>query len=157
MEPGIEIAAAEPADVPVLAYLLGELFRQETEFEPDRALQEAGLRLVLAEPGDSVIFVARRAGQIVGMVSLLAHPTTALGGPAFTLEDMIVTAAERDRGIGGQLLDHALAYADAAGARRVTLLADPGNERAARFYARRGFTRSELLVLRRHAGPESAS
>jgi GNAT superfamily N-acetyltransferase len=149
MRGGIEIAAAELADVPVLAGLLAELFSQESEFEPDRAKQEAGLRLVLGEPGGSVIFVARRAGQIVGMVSLLVQPSTALGARAYTLEDMVVTATERDRGTGGQLLDHALAHADATGARRVTLLADATNDGALRFYARRGFTRSNMVVLRR--------
>jgi GNAT superfamily N-acetyltransferase len=149
MEPEIDITRARPGDVPLLAALLGELFATEPEFEADRDAQEAGLRLLLAEPGDSAVFVARRAGQVVGMVSLLAQVSTALGGRAYVLEDMIVTAAERDRGVGGRLLDHALAYAEATGARRVTLLTEADNDGAHRFYARRGFTRSEMVVLRR--------
>jgi ribosomal protein S18 acetylase RimI-like enzyme len=149
MEREVDIRQAQLRDVPALAGLLEELFATESEFEADRDVQEAGLRLLLTEPGDSVVFVACRGGALVGMVSLLAQASTALGGRAYVLEDMIVTAAERGGGLGGQLLDHALAHADAAGARRVTLLADADNDGARRFYARRGFTRSGMVVLRR--------
>lgn len=151
MEAGIEIAAAELRDLPQLVGLLEELFASEVEFEPDRAAHEAGLRLLFAQPCGSIVFVARRDGRAVAMVSLLAQVSTALGGLAYVLEDMVVTRAERGSGIGGRLLDHALAYADAAGARRVTLLTDPDNAGAARFYGRRGFGRSTMVVLRRQA------
>ena len=144
---------AQLGDVPALAGLLEELFASETEFEADRATQEEALRQLLSDPGDSAVFVARRAGRVVGMVSLLAQVSTVLGGPTYVLEDMVVTLAERDRGVGGQLLDHALAYADATGARRVTLLTDADNDSAHRFYARRGFTRSSMVVLRRQRNP----
>jgi len=145
----IDITRAQLGDIPVLAGLLEELFAAESEFEADRAAQQAALRLLLAEPGDSAIFVARRAGRVVGMVSLLAQVSTALGGRTYVLEDMVVSAAERGRGVGGRLLDRALAHADATGARRVTLLTDADNDGAHRFYARRGFTRSAMVVLRR--------
>jgi GNAT superfamily N-acetyltransferase len=156
MELEVEIARARLGDVPLLAGLLEELFAAESEFEVDRDAQEAALRLLLTDPGDSAIFVARRAGRIVGMVSLLAQVSTALGGRAYVLEDMVVTAVERGRGVGGQLLDHALAHAEATGARRVTLLTDADNDGAHRFYARRGFTRSAMVVLRRRCGVESS-
>jgi ribosomal protein S18 acetylase RimI-like enzyme len=149
MASGIEITRASLRDLPRLVALLGELFSTELEFEPNALVQETGLRLLLAEPADNFVFVARRDGQVVGMVSLLAQISTALGGRTYVLEDMIVTAAERDRGVGQQLLDHALAHADASDARRVTLLTDANNEGARRFYAQRGFTHSTMVVLRR--------
>ena len=152
MEGELQIARACLADVPALAGLLEELFAIEREFEPDRAAHEAGLRLLLTRPGESVIFVARREETVVGMVSLHSQPSTALGGEAFMLEDMIVTESERGRGVGGLLLDHALAHADRAAGRRVNLLADPGNDGALRFYARRGFRPSSMVVLRREPG-----
>jgi hypothetical protein len=64
-----DITRAEQDDVPLLAGLLAELFATEPEFTADRALQEAGLRLLLSEPGDSVVFVARRAGRAAELES----------------------------------------------------------------------------------------
>jgi predicted N-acetyltransferase YhbS len=147
----VEIGPAQLADLPFLTRLLEELFELEPEFEVDPSRQEAGLRQLLEEPGASVVFVARRSGEVIGMVSLLAQVSTALGGRCYVLEDMIVTAAERNSGAGGMLLDHALRFAEKQGGLRVTLLADPCNQAALRFYARHGFTSSSMVVLRRTA------
>jgi ribosomal protein S18 acetylase RimI-like enzyme len=146
------IDAAMLADVLQLADLLTILFTQEADFTPERAAQERGLRLVIASPAVGRIFVAR-AGEagcaVVGMVSLLFTVSTEAGAPACWLEDMIVHPDYRSSGLGSRLLDHAIAYAEAHGFARITLLTDRDNDAAIRFYRRHGFDTSQMITLRR--------
>ena len=59
-----------------------------------------------------------------------------------------VTPAARGRGVGGCLLEAAIAHARASGCRRLTLLTDADNAGAQRFYRRRGFVASPMLPFR---------
>jgi len=137
------IEQATAADIPQLADLLTILFAQEADFTPDREKQMRGLRLILGDPGKGCIFVARRDGEIVGMVSLLFTVSTAEGAPACWLEDMVVRPDQRRNGLGAQLLEHAVRSAKALGFTRITLLADRANEATIRFYQRHGFRPSK--------------
>lgn len=146
---GVQLGAAVPADVPALCALLGELFAQEAEFHPDPPAQARALRRIIDDPALGAILVARRGDEVLGMVNLLYTVSTALGARVALLEDMVVSAAARGAGIGSALLRAAIAHAAEAGCKRVTLLTDPDNSAAQRLYARHGFTRSNMLVLRR--------
>lgn len=145
----MQILPATHEDIPALCGLLAELFAQEHEFSPDAALQGAGLLRIIDQPETGVILVAREAGRARGMVNLLYTVSTALGARVALLEDMVVTASARGRGIGQQLLTAALATATAAGCRRITLLTDGDNLAAQRFYQSQGFAPSTMLPLRR--------
>lgn len=144
----IDIASATEQDVEGMADLLLSLFDQEADFVPDRAKQLAGLGLILAEPKTGQLFVARMGGRIVGMVSLLFTVSTALGKPVCWLEDMVVSKEARGQGLGSKLLNHALAFAKEQGFGRVTLLTDLANKDGQRFYARHGFSHSEMTPMR---------
>lgn len=146
-DPRIDFAT--PDDLPALADLLAELFTLETDFQPDRARQIAGLRLILDNPALGRLFVARADGAVAGMVNALITVSTAEGGRVLLLEDVIVRRERRGDGLGRRLVEHALAWAAAEGMTRVTLLADAGNAPALAFYARLGFTPSAMRVLRR--------
>lgn len=146
-DPRIDFAT--PDDLPALADLLAELFTLETDFQPDRARQLAGLRLILDNPALGRLFVARADGAVAGMVNALITVSTAEGGRVLLLEDVIVRRERRGDGLGRRLVEHALAWAAAEGMTRVTLLADAGNAPALAFYARLGFTPSAMRVLRR--------
>ncbi len=151
----MDITLATEADVPVLCDLLGILFAQEAEFRPDPAVQATGLRAILRSPDVGQILVARDGSAVVGMLSLLFLPSTALGGRVALLEDMVVRPDARGVGIGARLLQTAIAFARSAGCLRVTLLTDGDNAAAQRFYSRHGFGRSAMLPMRLLLGERS--
>lgn len=144
----MQIDFATAADLDAMAALLGELFTLESDFAPDRAKQLAALRWILDHPAHGRLFVARDGGRVVGMANALISVSTAEGGPALILEDVILAAGHRGSGHGRQLVEHVLAWAAAEGMSRVTLLADKDNAAALAFYARLGFEESALVVRR---------
>jgi len=143
------IRAARPDDLEALVRLLGILFSIEADFRPEAERQRSGLSLMLAEPERRVVFVAELAGEVVGMVTVQLLVSTAEGGLAALVEDMVVDPAQRFRGVGRRLLGAAEAWAGERGARRLQLLADRENDGALRFYVREGWRFTQLFCLRR--------
>jgi GNAT superfamily N-acetyltransferase len=124
------------------------LFSQEKEFTPDVLAQSKGLALIINSPDVGAVLVARRGGQLVGMVNLLFTVSTALGERVALLEDMVVSSQSRGAGIGSHLLAGAISFARAHGCKRITLLTDRVNEAAQRFYGRQGFVSSSMIPMR---------
>lgn len=148
----VRIRPAREADVEAMARLLGRLFAQEAEFKADAAAQRRGLRLILRHPSRGSLLVADAGGRVVGMVSLLASVSTALGAPVAWLEDLVVDPASRGRGLGRSLLGAALALARRRGWKRVSLLTDADNARAQALYRSHGFESSPMRPYRRRVG-----
>ncbi len=148
MQQTTEIDIATEADIPELCSLLDSLFSQEAEFSPDHAAQTRGLGMIIKNPAVGHILLARHAGRIVAMVNLLYTVSTALGERVVLLEDMVVTATERGRGTGSQLLQAAIDFARRQGCKRITLLTDSDNTAAQHFYRKHGFTLSSMIPLR---------
>ena len=142
------IDKASPNDIPQLCALLGILFAQEAEFEPDEAKQAAGLQQIIENPETGQILLLRDGDMVSGMVSLLYTVSTARGGRVALLEDMVVRPELRGKGAGSMLLQSAVDHARAGGCSRITLLTDQVNEAAIRFYRRHGFEASGMLPLR---------
>jgi GNAT superfamily N-acetyltransferase len=147
MEAHIDFAAAD--DLEAMVGLLVELFTLESDFAPEREKQRAGLRLILDDPGIGRLFVLRADGHVAGMASALLTVSTAEGRRVALLEDVIVAAGYRRRGLGRRLVGHVIAWAAANGLPRVTLLADRDNVPALAFYERMGFAPSAMRVLRK--------
>ena len=152
----LRVDDAIDADVSDLANLLGMLFAQEAEFEPVRAVQEAGLRQIIANRQMGQVLVLRDGGLICGMVSLLFTVSTALGCPVATLEDMIITPQKRGTGAGSVLLHAAIDRAEQRGCGRITLLTDASNADAQRFYRKAGFAQSKMIPMRLSLGSPAA-
>ncbi|WP_341929944.1 GNAT family N-acetyltransferase [Methyloversatilis discipulorum] len=148
----MQIEAATPEDIPALCALLSALFAQEAEFTPDAAAQARGLAMIIGDPRVGSVLVARRDGEVVGMVNLLFTVSTALGERVVLLEDMVVAPSVRGAGVGSALLTAAIDFARAQRCPRITLLTDRVNADAQRFYARHGFTASDMLPMRRVEG-----
>lgn len=144
----MKIDAATAADIPQLCALLGLLFAQEAEFQPDAAKQSAALQLIIDSPQTGHILLWREGADIVGMVSLLYSISTACGGKAAWLEDLVIHPDRRGAGLGSALLQAAIALAQQQGCLRITLLTDRSNDAAIRFYQKHGFVQSAMTPLR---------
>lgn len=143
----IDFATTE--DLPALADLLGELFTQEADFAPDRERQLAGLARIQGDPRVGRLFVLKLDGRVAGMANALFSVSTALGERVLLLEDVIIAAPHRGRGLGRALLERVFDWAKREGISRVTLLADADNQPALDFYGVLGFQPSAMRVLRR--------
>jgi ribosomal protein S18 acetylase RimI-like enzyme len=150
------IEPAQQRDLPQMATLLGLLFGQEADFQPDLAAQHRGLQRILADSTQGQLLVARDDDKVVGMVSLLWSTSTALGDRVAWLEDMIVAPQGRRRGVGKALLQAAIDVCQKQGARRITLLTDADNARAQSLYASFGFQRSAMVPMRLLLAPPAS-
>lgn len=148
MDTAFQVRPAKTADLPTLIELLAHLFSQEAEFSANTEHQQRGLSLILADERVGRIFVIADAERIHGMVSLLFIPSTALGACVALLEDMVIHPDSRGKGLGTQLLEAALSFAEQADIGRITLLTDHENDSAQHFYERHGFTKSPMLPMR---------
>lgn len=150
--PELAIDFAQPADLEPMTRLLGELFAQEADFRPDPERQRRGLKLILDNPALGRLFVLKVNGEVAGMANGLVTVSTAEGAAAMILEDVIVGAPWRGRGLGRRLIEHVIDWARQAGMARVTLLTDADNYRAQATYGRLGFSLSAMRVMRRPLG-----
>lgn len=145
----LSIVPASERDVDAICHLLHELFTQEADFSTNQDKQACAVRAILASPEHGQILLLKVDDQIAGMVSLLYLISTAMGGKVAMLEDMIIAASYRSRGLGKQLLSAAIDFARQQGCLRITLLTDADNERAQQFYQQQGFVHSAMLPMRR--------
>ena len=150
---GAHIGFATRADLEPLVALLGELFSLEQDFAPDPVLQRRALERLLGEPERAVVLVAR-APAVVGMVSVQLVISTAEGGFSAWIEDVIVDARHRARGIGRELVTAALAWARQRGATRAQLVVDTANRAALEFYAKLGWHTTHLAPRRIFLEPQ---
>jgi ribosomal protein S18 acetylase RimI-like enzyme len=100
----------------------------------------------LVGSADTVLFLARLDGRIVGSLTLAFYriPT----GLKAWIEDVVVDDAVRGRGVGELLNRSALAEARARGAKDVSLTSRPSREAANRLYQRIGFEPRDTNVYR---------
>lgn len=139
---------ATPADIESLLPLLESLFTLEQDFSPDREKQRRGLEMLLGR-SDAHVVVGEVNGEVVAMATLQLVISTAEGGPAGVIEDVVVRESHRRRGIGQAILDHLVALADERGLARLQLLADQDNQAALAFYEQQGWSTTRLVVLRK--------
>jgi len=137
------------ADIPALVDLLAELFSIEKDFQPDSAKQIQGLGLLIQQPDQGAIKVARdESGKAVGMVSVQLVISTAQGSPSAWVEDMVISKAYRNAGMGKTLLEAALHWARDHGATRAQLLVDIENQPAVGYYQHLGWESTQLQARR---------
>jgi ribosomal protein S18 acetylase RimI-like enzyme len=145
------IRPAAQHDIPAMVGLLAQLFAIEADFAIDPAVQARGLAMLLGRD-HSVALVATVGARVVGMMTVQLTVSTARGGLSAGIEDVVVDAAHRGRGLGRRLLAAAEAWARGRGAVRLALLADETNAPALDFYDHLGFTRTRLTWLAKPLG-----
>lgn len=145
----ITIRRATATDIPVMVGLLEELFGIEEDFEVDPGSQHRGLELMFARPEDRCVLVADTGTMVVGMCTLQVVISTAMGGPAGLLEDLVVAGAYRDQGIGSRLLESMESWCISRHIARIQLLADAHNTQALDFYSVHAWQGTRLVCLRK--------
>lgn len=130
-----------------MVLLLKNLFALEKDFRFDGKRQAAGLEL-LVNDDRSLLLVAEQNGRVVGMCSGQTVISTAEGGPALLVEDVVVAPDSQGKGIGAGLLQSLQSWAKARGISRLQLLADQTNSAALGFYEHQGWQTTQLICLR---------
>jgi GNAT superfamily N-acetyltransferase len=144
------VRPARADDIPGMCDLLCELFSIESDFSPDREKQARGLDLLLTDTaGSSIILVAGRGDEIIGMCSVQTLISTAEGGPVGLFEDLIVRKDHRGKGIGSRLLSEIFKWCVTKNISRVQLLRDTANISALNFYAGNGWKNTGLTCMRK--------
>lgn len=133
-------------DIPKLISLLRILFSIEKDFTADEAKQRQGLELMLKDHKRCVM-VAEFNHDVVGMCTAQIVISTAEGGYAALVEDMIVDEGYRGQGIGGALLTSIEQWAINHDVKRLQLVADRNNTRALDFYRALEWNTTQLISL----------
>lgn len=130
---------AKKSDVPEILNLIRELAVFEKEPESvvvtEAELEEAGFG---AHP-EFKCFIAEEGGVVVGMAFIYFRFSTWVGR-TIHLEDLIVKAAYRGKGIGGALYSRVMRYAANQKVRRVEWVVLDWNKNAISFYKKTGAT-----------------
>ncbi|HOJ79110.1 MAG TPA: GNAT family N-acetyltransferase [Bacillota bacterium] len=134
-------------DLDNLIPLLKLLFAIEADFSFDEAKQRRGLELMLERPNERCIMVAEVNNEIIGMCTAQLVITTAEGGTAALIEDVVIKEEYRGQGIGRQMMNALEAWAWQKGVKRLQLLADRSNTPALEFYKRLNWNRTQLICL----------
>ncbi len=145
----ITIRQAGFPDIENLVSLLKVLFSIEEDFVFNEELQLRGLELMLRSE-NACVLIAESDSKIVGMCSGQLTISTAEGGPALLIEDVVVREESRCQGTGKELLDTIALWGEKKGVSRIQLLADKNNEQALKFYKKLGWKTTQLICLRKH-------
>jgi ribosomal protein S18 acetylase RimI-like enzyme len=133
-----------------LGSAFADLLREAFEVQPDAVIAQlvAFSRDVQSFAGKRW-FGVRDTGLIVAMGSMIVHEGTAY------VDDVATLPRSRGRGFASAIVARILDEADAAGASRVYLLADPGAPRVVAMYERLGFREVGRLASTRGPTPDA--
>lgn len=132
------LSSVADSDANDIAHLLGQLSQTATF---DRSRLEAIITHDATE-----LLVVRESGRIVGAATLVTFPLpTGLRGH---VDDVVVDAAMRGKGIARALLTRMTELATQRGLRTLDLTSRPSRESALRLYESVGFERRETNALR---------
>lgn len=148
MSDAVVIRPAMPEDLDGLVGLLSALFSLEDDFVADEERQRNGLEMMLNNGRGRILTACAADGTVVGMCSGQLTISTAEGGPAVLVEDLVVHQDWRGQGIGETLLNEISKWAQRNRAGRLQLLADRDNRPALDFYAHLGWHETNLICLR---------
>jgi GNAT superfamily N-acetyltransferase len=125
------IRPLKTGDAPGIASLLGEL-----GYPADAAVVE---RRVPRLPEDGLVLIAEARGAVVGLATAYLTQTIYADHPVCVLSALVVSERERGGGWGRRLVRRVEAWAQQAGAYRVTLASGLARLDAHAFYERLGY------------------
>ena len=98
---------------------------------------------------DCCILLAQCGDVVAGLLSYSVRADLFHAGNSLLIEELVVDAEYRGKGIGGALLEELMKRAQGLHCKEVCLAVMPDNEDAIRFYKRHGLV-DEALFLERH-------
>ncbi len=138
---------ATEADLPEIVRLLaddhlgGSRERYTNPLPQEYGIAFAGLQRIGAE----VILALDEAGRVIGCLQLLVLPGLgSLGKQRAQIEAVRIESALRGKGLGSELIRHAVARAKQRGCKMVQLTSDNSRQGAHRLYERLGFKASHV-------------
>ncbi|MEO8086098.1 MAG: GNAT family N-acetyltransferase [Bacteroidota bacterium] len=140
-KPDVEIAQATISDVGQVASLF-DLYRQFYRQQSDIA----GARKFLSErisKDDSVIFIARQAGEYAGFVQCYPLFTSVGMKKLWLLNDLFMKTEYRGNGISKMLIDRCKQLAEETGAKGLMLETEKSNVIGNKLYPKEGFVLNE--------------
>lgn len=140
---GLELRRARPGDAAGVGALVAQL-----GFATDGRGFSETFTQVIRHP-EAAVFVVAEGVRVVAYLAISHRPQIHLGGRVATIDELVVDAAHRRRGLGAFLLDHALELARGLACVRIeatTARAPDGDARA--FYAAQGFVEADATRLR---------
>ncbi|MFZ0315154.1 MAG: GNAT family N-acetyltransferase [Candidatus Korobacteraceae bacterium] len=141
VEQVLEIVSATPADVGEVAPLF-DAYRQFYQRPPDL---EAARRFLFARlsKGESVLFLARQDGRLVGFVQLYPVFSSVALARQWILNDLYVLPDARQLGVGRALVERSRELAEATRANCLTLETAADNLPAQRLYENLGWKQEQ--------------
>lgn len=145
---GIFHRKALPHDIDDLLPLYQALFTLEDDFTFNEVKQRQALALLIDGP-QSVVFVTVLNNAIIAMCNMQTYVSTAAGGYAGIVEDVLVDKRFRGLGIGTELLGICESFARARGLKRLHLLMDRNNKLGLSFYTDQNWRQTQLTCLQK--------
>jgi GNAT superfamily N-acetyltransferase len=104
---------------------------------------------VLEDPAMLLIVAEDEDGNIIGLASISNRPQLRLTGNLVTIDEFVIAADARGKGVGRELLSGAIAMAEKLRPRRLELETNRARESYRRgFYVKNGFTEADSTVMR---------
>jgi GNAT superfamily N-acetyltransferase len=139
------IRDATAADLPRVVDLLQQMSLDEPRESTGPPLPRSYYDALAAIERDANhrLLVLCEGENVVATASFFVVPNISYGGrPHAIIENVVVDAAERGRGLGAALVQHCIELAREAGCTRLSLSTDARRADAHRFYERLGFVAS---------------
>jgi GNAT superfamily N-acetyltransferase len=149
------VASSPTADIIVRdarddeAEAVADLVRELAEGEAVESGVDAAQVLAYRDHPGSGVLVAELDGRPAGALTYFMRPGLFHGGSWGYVDELIVTASARGRGVGEALLVEALGRFQAAGCAEAAVSTTFGNDPAIALYRKHGFA-DDALFLERH-------
>jgi GNAT superfamily N-acetyltransferase len=141
----IRIRKARESDLPALTALYAELHLDDYDYRPPTARAMRTAFDAIASNRDHHLVVAVGGGRIVGSLHVMIFRHLGHGlHPAAIVENVVVSASHRSRGIGELLIVEAARIARRRGCYKLSLTTNVKRARAHRFYERLGWCASHF-------------
>ena len=104
---------------------------------------------VLEHPTMLLIVAEDENEEVIGLASISNRPQLRLTGNLVTIDEFVIAADARGKGVGREFLNGAVAMAQKLGARRLELETNRARESYRReFYVKNGFNEADSAVMR---------